>query len=184
MGGVMSLCECGCGQDAPIARYDNKMRGHIKGQPVRFCAGHNQKLKKPPATRYPVVYVPGHPRANSSGCVALHIMLAERALGRRLPPGVEVHHVDGDRHDDKPTNLVICQDRVYHHLLHVRAKVVRAGANPNTHIYCGVCAMPKPAEAFPNSARSKTTGRGSRCNDCTRLYRLRVKQQNILAAAA
>jgi len=32
----MKLCECGCGQPAPIAKYPNRRLGHVKGEPVRF----------------------------------------------------------------------------------------------------------------------------------------------------
>lgn len=38
------LCECGCGQPAPIAQRNNPNRGYIKGQPARFCVGHYLKL--------------------------------------------------------------------------------------------------------------------------------------------
>ena len=34
------LCECGCGQPAPIARQSWTKYGWIKGQPLRFCNGH------------------------------------------------------------------------------------------------------------------------------------------------
>jgi hypothetical protein len=37
----MTLCECGCGESAPIARVTWKARGWVKGQPVRFVHGHN-----------------------------------------------------------------------------------------------------------------------------------------------
>lgn len=36
------LCECGCGQPAPIARLTNRAMGYVKGQPVRFRSGHNR----------------------------------------------------------------------------------------------------------------------------------------------
>lgn len=35
-----NLCECGCGQPAPIANRTNRAKGHIKGEPVRFIRGH------------------------------------------------------------------------------------------------------------------------------------------------
>lgn len=39
------LCECGCGQPAPIATVTNRKYGWIKGQPLRFIHGHNAKKK-------------------------------------------------------------------------------------------------------------------------------------------
>ena len=37
------LCECGCGESAPIARQNDPKRGYTKGQPVRFVKGHSIK---------------------------------------------------------------------------------------------------------------------------------------------
>ena len=35
------MCECGCGNPAPIATRTNKRKNYIKGFPVRFISGHN-----------------------------------------------------------------------------------------------------------------------------------------------
>lgn len=52
-----------------------------------------------------------------------HIHKAEQALGKRLPKGAVVHHMNGVRHDnDTPFNLVVCPNQAYHLLLHRRAK--------------------------------------------------------------
>lgn len=52
-----------------------------------------------------------------------HIHIAEKALGRPLPKGAVVHHMNEIKHDNEtPFNLVICPDQAYHLLLHRRAK--------------------------------------------------------------
>lgn len=51
-----------------------------------------------------------------------HVLIAERALGKRLPKGSVVHHVNGDPADNTPTNLVVCPDQDYHLLLHRHAQ--------------------------------------------------------------
>ena len=37
----MKLCECGCGNPAPIAKMTDPRFGHVKGEPKRFIHGHN-----------------------------------------------------------------------------------------------------------------------------------------------
>lgn len=46
-----------------------------------------------------------------------HIVLAEKALGRRLKKGEVVHHVNCDPLDNRPTNLLVCTQG-YHMWLH------------------------------------------------------------------
>jgi len=36
----IKLCECGCGNHAPIAKMTCKSKGHVAGQPMRFINGH------------------------------------------------------------------------------------------------------------------------------------------------
>lgn len=67
-----------------------------------------------------------------------HILIAERALGRDLPIGAEVHHVDGVRHHNSNENLVICPDHAYHRLLHQRQDALTACGNAHWR-KCNYC---------------------------------------------
>lgn len=40
------LCECGCGQPAPLARITQRSLGYVKGQPMRFVNGHQNRLRE------------------------------------------------------------------------------------------------------------------------------------------
>jgi hypothetical protein len=158
------LCECGCGVQAPVATRHDPRRGYVKGQPMRFVAGHAARLK--PVTRpgvYPsvVAIVDGQKRVRRA-----HRIRAERALGRPLPEGVEVHHADGTKRADAP--LVICPDRAYHMLLHQRMRVVKAGGNPNTDRVCGRCRGVKPTTEFYPRADGNFGGFHSMCRECAR----------------
>lgn len=87
--------------------------------------------------------------------VMRHILLAETALGKPLPHGAEVHHVDEDRGNDSPGNLVVCQDRGYHALLHKRAKALAACGHANW-IMCQICKRYSPPEeirAYKNGVK-------------------------------
>lgn len=46
----MSLCECGCGQAAPISPTTWKKAGYVAGKPRRFISGHNGRVRPPDPT--------------------------------------------------------------------------------------------------------------------------------------
>lgn len=99
--------------------------------------------------------VPGHPRANSRGYVREHVLIAERALGRPVPLGVEVHHFNEDRGDNGRGNLVICEDLAYHRLLHKRREAQLACGDPNKRrcIYCREFDLPEQMYRNPGNGQ-------------------------------
>lgn len=126
------LCECGCGNPAPIAKKTCSRNGHIKGKAVRFIYNHHLAFhrigQRNPAWKggmsrdargYVLVLSPNSPQANSSRYARLHRLLAEKAIGRVLPIQYPVHH-------HSKMELVICQDHAYHSLLHVRTRAYYA----------------------------------------------------------
>ena len=75
---------------------------------------------------YVMIYAPGHPRANGNRYVREHILIAEKTLGKPLPINAVVHHHNENMSDNiTPGNLVICQDRAYHKLLHQRMRALK-----------------------------------------------------------
>jgi len=67
-------------------------------------------------------------RVNSSGCQQFkdpstgrweltHRRVAEKLVGGSLLPGREVHHIDGDKTNNRPSNLTIVS-KAKHRLIH------------------------------------------------------------------
>jgi hypothetical protein len=54
---------------------------------------------------YVLIHAPDHPHATGNGRVREHRLVMERILGRFLEPGEVVHHIDGDRQNNDPSNL-------------------------------------------------------------------------------
>ena len=87
---------------------------------------------------YVLAYAPEHPSQRKGKYRLLHRMVVEKAIGHALPPRAEVHHVDGDRLNNSPANLVACEDCSYHNLLHARARALAACGDPNA-VSCNIC---------------------------------------------
>lgn len=43
MNSTEGLCQCGCGEKTKVASRTNSTYGHIKGQPLRYILGHNNR---------------------------------------------------------------------------------------------------------------------------------------------
>lgn len=159
----MKLCECGCGQPAPIARQSNSKLGHVKGQPKRFLQGHHIRLQSHQGHMqksrthlrgashynwkggrvlrhdgYVELLMPEHPNANSKGYVMEHVAIASAVLGRPLTDSEDVHHINLIRDDNRNDNLLICSHE-FHAELHARLECYRAIGAPTTERPCLTC---------------------------------------------
>jgi hypothetical protein len=136
----LGICQCGCGEQTRIAPVNDKSKGWTKGVPVSYVKGHSAKsLSKSGSDSHN--WKGG--RTNSShGYVVVtdesgekiyeHILVAQRILGRVLRffgvgdgNNEVVHHIDGDKKNNAPKNLLICT-HAYHVALHARLELSEA----------------------------------------------------------
>ena len=47
-----------------------------------------------------------------------HRLVAENKIGRKLRPGEIVHHIDGDKQNNSPENLMVLENQRVHAALH------------------------------------------------------------------
>jgi len=152
-------CHCGCGEITRVPKNNHARHGYNKGIPIRFVAGHasrganNPKWNGGKRTRpdgYIYLWIPDHPRANRN-YVMEHIIIVEKVLGYFLPERVEIHHINERRGDNKHDNLVVCQNVLYHRLLHkrMRARKVCGYATWKKCVFCKT--WDDPINLFINS---------------------------------
>jgi len=97
---------------------------------------------------------PGHHLADVRGYAYEHRLVAEEKLGRRLRPGEQVHHRDGNKQNNDPSNLEVLT-RAEHrreHRKHSRGLRNPGQANPSICCACGCGAV---FEAFDYDGRPR-----------------------------
>jgi hypothetical protein len=98
-----------------------------------------------------------------------HVAVAERTLGKPLPHKAVVHHIDNNKLNNDPSNLVVCLNQAYHLLLHARQRVMDAGGDPNIQKVCKVCRQVLAKDLF--SFETSWDGRAAACRLCTNARR-------------
>lgn len=121
---------------------------------------------------YALILCPGHPKANEQGYVFEHILICEKALGKYLPPGSEPHHNNGKKSDNRPSNLVLCQDRAYHMLLEQRKRSLIACGHASWR-KCWICKKYDPPEKLYIAPRGKPVYH----KGCTNQYHKELRQR-------
>jgi len=136
-------CACGCGGKTKLASSTRK--GASKGVPNKYIHGHHSRGTnnwkwaggRIHQNRYPRLMNKTHPHS-INGYAYEHILIAEKALGKPLPPGAVVHHANGIKNDNSKGNHVICQDEKYHRFIEKRLRAFLACGNKSWR-KCFVC---------------------------------------------
>lgn len=106
---------------------------------------------------YYAIYLPSHPKAFDDGMVYVHVLEAEKKLGRHITCEV-VHHANKNKTDNSPENLWIFASNADHSLYH---NCLRYGSNYRltcidniyrcelleSNVICPRCGKPKDRHA-------------------------------------
>lgn len=113
---IYFTCRCSsCGVVRSVqkqALIGGKSRGCVKC----INGSRNKKLtgEKSPSWKggrhvdsngYVAIYQPHHPKAKKNGYVKEHTIVMEKKIDRGLKENESVHHINGDRSDNRPENL-------------------------------------------------------------------------------
>lgn len=113
--------------------------------------------------------MPGHHRADSTGCVYEHIIVAEEKLGRLLNDGECVHHINKVRNDNIKENLIVFKTIADHTAFHQGCEIELIGdvyiAKTHKNNICPNCGEHKDYKA-------------KYCLNCRNIARRKVERPN------
>jgi len=160
------LCECGCGQPAPIATRNWHTKEIKKGQPLRYICGHHRRGKQQSleektkrVKKWGVdnvnisPYLPGNkvvrysePQKRwyvcaKSGSRTTHARIVYQHHYGKIPSGYVVHHKSGSAvslEDDRPDNLMIVTHKWNFHFFPRLSEGFQVPEKVVTDIYCKV----------------------------------------------
>jgi hypothetical protein len=114
-------------------KWNKTLTGYWKGKKMPFYKRPNRKIsgelnpnwkggKRMDKSGYILIYFPNHPYADGDGYVREHRIILEKHLNRYLFPQEVVHHINGDKSDNRIKNLLLLPNESEHQKLHAKQR--------------------------------------------------------------
>lgn len=121
--------------------------------------------------RYIEVYIPEHKRSHINGCVYEHIVIAEGIIGRSLQDKEVVHHIDKNRSNNNPDNLMIFKTSSDHSRYHKTGICVKNKDKTYSSPAQNVCIKCGKIRDFKSKSKM--------CRDCYNIFERKLKVSSI-----
>lgn len=94
--------------------------------------------------KYLCTFCPDNPRATKEGYVYIHVLIAEKKLGRYLTKDECVHHVDEDKYNNTEDNIIVFKTINDHAAFHKGVEAIQDGdiwwcPNKKAFLICPIC---------------------------------------------
>ena len=123
------LCACGCG--LPVKPGKDYRHGHwAKSAEGRAKLSALRRVGRPIPHGDGYLLVYDRDRSGKKH-VLEHIRIVEDWLGVKLPEGAQIHHINGDRSDNRIDNLAICLTAKAHQEIHRRERAAAECGHPD-----------------------------------------------------
>ena len=112
-----------------------------------FCHMHYERVRKYGDPKFRLKNAKGEGGIDGSGYRGFYKgnkrfrdahVVVETILGKSLPKTAIVHHANENKLDNRPSNLVVCENKSYHMFLHQRIKARAACGNVHWRC-CSFC---------------------------------------------
>ncbi len=133
--------------------------------PIRSGPDHPQWKggKSVNSNGYVLMRLPaGHHLRGQNGSGYEHRVVAEQKYGRRLLPTEKVHHIDGNRQNNSPDNLVVCKSDAHHKVHHRKVGLNRKLPDEDNPLITCACGCNTQFRKFDEYSRPRKYKSG--CN--------------------